>query len=56
MCRYWTPAWNSTPVPAPDPSSASRSRTTWAAASDDGWPPAKSTMVPSGPMVTRLQR
>ena len=52
MCRYCTPGWKLTSPP----SSASRALITAAADSESGWPPAKSTIVPSGPTLTRLQR
>ena len=53
MWRYWTPGWKSM---SPPPSSACRAAMTSAARSLLGWPPAKSTIVPSSPTVDRLQR
>ena len=53
MWRYCTPGWN---VTSSSPNSAWRVAMTAAASSVDGWPPEKSTMVPSSPTVARLQR
>ena len=52
MWRYCTPGWKDTSPP----NSACKAVTISVAASLAGCPPAKSSIVPSAPTLTRLQR